>query len=96
MYDETFMQYIDWGLGIILCTRHPGQRVTSYGFGEHASIDAFGHGGMQTSISFADPAHGLVVAWVCNGMCGERRHRQRNHDLNTAVYRDLGLAPGGV
>ena len=61
MYDETFMQFIDWGLGILLCTRHPGQRITSYGFGDHASLEAFGHGGMQTSIAFADPAHDLTV-----------------------------------
>lgn len=92
MYDETFMQFIDWGLGILLCTRHPGQRVTSYGFGDHASLGAFGHGGMQTSIAFVDPAHELVGVWICNGMCGERLHRQRNHDLNTAIYIDLALA----
>jgi hypothetical protein len=47
---------------------------------------------MQTSIAFADPAQDLTVVWICNGMCGERLHRQRNHDLNTAVYTDLGLA----
>ena len=91
LYDETFMQYIDWGLGILRCTRRPGQRITSYGFGDHASLQAFGHGGMQTSIMFGDPAHQLAVAWICNGMCGERLHRQRNHALNTAIYEDLGL-----
>jgi CubicO group peptidase (beta-lactamase class C family) len=94
MYDESFMQYIDWGLGFALCTRRPGQRVTSYGYGDHASLRTFGHGGMQASIAFADPEAGLVVAWVCNGLCGERLHRARNHAINNAIYHDLGLVAG--
>lgn len=92
LYDETFLQHIDWGLGLLLNTQHPAQPILSYGFGQHASLDSFGHGGMQTSISFVDPDRELAVAWVCNGMCGERLHRQRNHALNTAIYEDLGLA----
>jgi CubicO group peptidase (beta-lactamase class C family) len=92
LYDETFLQYMDWGLGLLLNTRHPGQPVLSYGFGRYASLEAFGHGGMQTSIAFVDPEHELSIAWICNGMCGERLHRQRNHELNSAIYEDLGLA----
>lgn len=92
LYDETFLQHIDWGLGLLLNTQHPGQPILSYGFGQHASLDSFGHGGMQTSISFVDPDQDLSVAWVCNGMCGERLHRQRNHAINTAIYEDLRLA----
>ena len=94
LYDETFQQYIDWGLGFLLNTRHPGQSVLSYGYGEHASEQTFGHGGMQTSVAFVDPKNELVVAWICNGMCGERLHRQRNHAINTAIYEDLGLDAG--
>lgn len=88
-YDETFQQYLDWGLGFLLATQHPGQSVMSYGYGPHASSRTFGHGGMQTSIAFVDPEHDLSVAWICNGMCGERLHRDRNHAINTALYEDL-------
>lgn len=91
LHDETFQQQIDWGLGLLLNTPAPTARVLNYGFGTHASLEAFGHGGMQTSICFADPAHGLAVAWICNGMCGERIHRDRNHRINTTIYEELGL-----
>ncbi len=92
LYDETLMQHVDWGLGFLRPVRRPGQSFLSYGFGEHATLDSFGHGGMQSAIAFVDPVHDLSVAWICNGMCGERLHRQRNHALNTAIYEDLGLA----
>ncbi|MBI1841440.1 MAG: beta-lactamase family protein [Verrucomicrobia bacterium] len=91
MFDETFQQPLDWGLGFLLFTRQPGDGVMSYGFGKHASERTFGHGGMQSSIAFVDPVHELSVAWICNGMCGERLHRERNHAINTALYEDLGL-----
>lgn len=92
LYDETLMQYVDWGLGFLRPVRRPGQTIIAYGFGAHASLDSFGHGGMQSSIAFVDPERELSVAWICNGMCGERLHRLRNHAINTALYEDLGLA----
>lgn len=91
LYDETFQQTIDWGLGFLISTPPPPGGILSYGFGAHASSKAYGHGGMQSSIAFVDPESDLVVCWICNGLCGERLHRQRNHDFNTAIYQDLGL-----
>ncbi|MBM3847796.1 MAG: beta-lactamase family protein [Verrucomicrobia bacterium] len=94
MMDETFQCVIDWGLGVLLNTpRAPGMQLP-YGLGAHASMSAFGHGGMQISMAFADPEHDLAVAWVCNGMCGERLHRERNHRVNTFIYEDLELGRG--
>ena len=48
-------------------------------------------GSTQSSCGFADPVHELVVAWVFNGLPGERRHQLRAHELNRAIYEDLRL-----
>jgi CubicO group peptidase (beta-lactamase class C family) len=64
----------------------------AYGFGPHASADTFGHSGNQSSCAYADPKHGLVVAWTCNGMPGEAKHQARASAINRAIYEDLGLA----
>lgn len=90
--DETFLQTIDFGLGVIIDSKQYGEAVVAYGYGPHASERAFGHGGVQSSIGFRDPEHDLVVAWITNGMIGEPRHRARNWAINTAIYKDLGLA----
>src|SRR6185436_14895594 len=60
MFDLTFRQTIDWGLGLILNSAHYGPGIP-YQFGP-ASREAFGHGGSQSSTGFCDPRHHLVVA----------------------------------
>lgn len=90
MFDETFQFKMDWGLGFIINSNREGFQMP-YGYGRHASPDTFGHSGNQASCGFADPAHELVVAWVCNGMPGERKHQQRQRSINNAIYEDLGL-----
>ena len=92
MFDDTFQQVIDWGLGFAIDSKRYGREMVSYGFGRHASDETFGHGGAQSSCAFADPAHGLVVAWAFNGLPGERPHQHRAHDLNSAIYEDLNLS----
>jgi CubicO group peptidase (beta-lactamase class C family) len=94
MFDETFRHVLDWGLGFAVNSNRHGAETIPYGFGPHASEGAFGHGGSQSSCGFADPAHGLAVAWVCNGMIGETAHQKRARQLNAALYQDLGLATG--
>ena len=93
MRDETFKHQMDWGLGFMVNSIRYGDTVP-YGFGPHASQACFGHGGSQSSIALADPAHKLVVAIVCNGMPGEPAHQQRMGRVLAAVYEDLGLATG--
>ncbi len=92
MHDETFGHVMDWGLGFIVDSNHHGAQTLPYSFGRHSSPAAFGHGGNQSSIAFADPQHQLVVAWVCNGTPGDKEHHQRNLAINSAIYQDLGLA----
>lgn len=92
MFDDTFRHKVDWGLGFILESNRYGPQTIPYGFGLHASPNAFGHGGQQSSAAFADPQHGLAVAIIANGTPGEPRHNKRARELHTAIYEDLGLA----
>lgn len=90
--DETFGAVVDWGLGVMVNSWHYRRKPAPYGYGNHASSRAFGHGGSQSSIAFADPEHGLAVALVFNGMAGEAANHRRTQAVVTALYKDLGLA----
>jgi CubicO group peptidase (beta-lactamase class C family) len=91
MLDHTFKQVLDWGFGVMIDSKeYAGEHA--YGFGPHASADTFGHSGNQSSCAYADPKHGLVVAWTCNGMPGEAKHQTRASGINRTIYEDLGLA----
>ena len=72
-----------WGLGI--------SRQRAVG-GAHCSPKTFGHGGSLSSLAFCDPAHRLVVAFVCNGRPKQPDHAARTREIAAAVYEDLGLA----
>lgn len=89
MKDETFGAVIDWGLGPMVNSIQYTGKPAPYGYGEAASPDTFGHGGMQSSIVFADPLAGLSVAFACNGMPGEAVNHRRTQPVLTALYRDL-------
>ncbi len=94
MRDETFGMVIDWGLGLMVNSWSYLQRPTSYGYGNFAGPRAFGHGGQQSSLAFADPDAGLAVALAFNGRPGEPANHRRTQSVVDALYRDLGLADG--
>jgi CubicO group peptidase (beta-lactamase class C family) len=94
MFDETFKHVIDWGLGTIIDSKRYGAAAVPYGYGPHASDQAFGHSGSQSSVGFADPAHQLAVGCYLNGTPGEEKHQTRIRPLLAALYEDLGLAAG--
>ncbi len=91
MYDHTLLGTIDWGYGFLIQPPTPLPVHPGYTYGSHASAETFGHSGNQCACAFADPAHGLVVAWICNGRPGERIHQLRSNSINNAIYQDLGL-----
>lgn len=91
MFDETFRHTVDLGLGFLVDSNRYGPETVPYGFGRYCSEATFGHGGAQCAIGFADPEHGLVVAWALNGRPGEPKHNRRNRAINAAIYEDLGL-----
>jgi CubicO group peptidase (beta-lactamase class C family) len=92
LYDETFGHTLDYGLGFIVNSNRYGAETVPYGYSRYASEEAFGHSGAQSSCAFADPENHLVVAWVANGMPGERAHQQRQRALNNAIYEHLVVA----
>ena len=91
LFDETFKHVMDWGLGFVANSTLYGVESVPYGYGRHASPRTFGHSGQQSSVGFADPDCGLVVAMAVNGMPGAGRHHKRFLELNSAIYEDLGL-----
>jgi CubicO group peptidase (beta-lactamase class C family) len=91
MYDHTFKFVCDWGLGFKLDSKLHGKDFEPYGYGIHASHRTFGHGGAESSVSFADPKHQLAVAICLNGTPGDRAHQNRMHAILTALYEDLSL-----
>lgn len=90
-FDQTFQHTVDFGLGVIVNSNQYGANTIPYGFGRRASVQAFGHGGSQSCIGFADPEYGLAVAAVANGYPGEVPHNRRFRDMLTALYEDMGL-----
>ncbi len=89
MFDVTFKTTVDWGLGVILDSKRYGVENVPYGYGRYASDGTFGHGGSQSSVGFADPAHGLAVGCYFNGMPGEAAHQTRMRAVLDALYEDL-------
>ena len=63
-----------------------------YHYGPHASRRAYGHSGYRSSVAFADPTHGLVVALGVTGTAADDAHRRHFDALLSAIYEDLGLA----
>jgi CubicO group peptidase (beta-lactamase class C family) len=92
-YDESLRRVVHWGLGLRVNGLTPaGRKTGSDDFGRLASLRAFGHGGFRSTTAFADPEHGLVVAFAANGLPGREEHRRRLKAVTEAVYRDLGMA----
>ncbi len=92
MHDHTFRHVMDWTLAFMLNSWRYGPDTCWYQFGPHASARTVGHSGHQSSCAFADLEHELAVAWACDGMPGEARHRRRWVAINAAIYEDLSLA----
>lgn len=90
--DETFGAVVDWGLGVMVNSWQYKRRPAPYGYGDHASLRSFGHGGSQSSVAFADPDAGLAAVVIFNGMAGEAGHHRRTQPVMNALYEDLGLA----
>ena len=92
LFDRTFRQIYDRGLGVVIDSKRHGQ---GFGwFGPFASDATFGHQGFFSSTAFGDPAHGLVVALTWNGVRPfDPVHDARVTETLSALYTDLGLAP---
>lgn len=85
LLDETFGVVMDRGLGFFVDSQRHSP-AAPYGYGTSASSVAFGHGGKESSLGFADPEKGLAVSLVFNGMPGEPKHDRRLKRVLSAVY----------
>lgn len=77
-FDHTFRLPVPWGLGFV-----------KYGLRERAPIGSqrsFGHGGHSSSIGWADPETGLVVACVTNGLPGAVDNEKRMLAVFAAIF----------
>ena len=92
LFDHTFRQVVDWGLGFMVDNNIHGIENIPYPFSRYSSPRTFGHGGSQSSVGFADPEHGLAVGLIFNGSPGEIKHHFRIRETLAALYQDLGLA----
>lgn len=81
---------VDWGLGFYLDSKCYG--LAPYGYGSYASSRTFGHSGVLSSVSFADPDHDLVCCLLFNGITTPESHRRRTDAVIEAVYEDLRIA----
>lgn len=89
MVDRTFKFKMDLGLGFILQSEaSPGEEMP-YGYGRYASPGTFGHSGSRSSSGFADPARGVAITYVFNGMPSSEIHHRRALELCEAIYADL-------
>ncbi len=89
LVDETFRHKLDFGLGIIINSNRYGEKTVPYGYGLKSSESAFGHGGSQSSIGFADPQRQMSVVMIANGRPGEGQHQRRFRQLLAALEEDL-------
>lgn len=61
-------------------------------YGTLAPVGTFGHGGLGSSISWADPDAGLAVAYLTNGVREGYEQRARANAIGDAVRRVFGPA----
>jgi CubicO group peptidase (beta-lactamase class C family) len=90
--DESLDQVVHWGLGFRINGRTAGGLPSAASeMGRQAAFGSFGHGGHRSSMAFADPRHGLVMAVIANGLPSAPAHQRRIARGAQAVYADLGL-----
>lgn len=89
LFDKTFRQILDWGLGFVINGCNEDSR-SGYGYWPSASARAYGHSGYRSSTAFADPVRLVAIAILLNGTPDEISHLRRMRAITTAIYQDLG------
>ncbi len=80
--DERMGMPMHRGLGVHLRGATPAIR----GLGSTASPGTFGHGGVGTSYSWADPETGVSFSYLTNGRVAEPWHSQRLDEIATLAH----------
>ena len=77
--DGTLGSPTRYGLGVFLAG-HPTDK-----YGTFAPDHVFGHGGLGSSLGWADPESGIAAAYVTNGIRDEFEHGSRTTQIADAV-----------
>ncbi len=85
-FDRTFMLPSSYGLGFLV-----GGVMEPYN-----ERGVFGHSGQQSTIGYADPARGLGVAYVTNGLHGPTEVQMRYADVALALVAACDEADRGA
>jgi CubicO group peptidase (beta-lactamase class C family) len=80
--DERFGMPMHRGLGVHVRGTTPAIR----GLGSTASANTFGHGGVGTSYSWADPQTGVSFTYLTNSQLSEPLHSQRLDEIATLAH----------
>jgi CubicO group peptidase (beta-lactamase class C family) len=80
--DERFGMPMHRGLGVHI----RGTTPTMRGLGSTASASTFGHGGVGTSYSWADPQTGVSFTYLTNSQLSEPLHSQRLDEIATLAH----------
>ncbi|HEX8804911.1 MAG TPA: serine hydrolase domain-containing protein [Acidimicrobiales bacterium] len=67
--------------------------MTSSPFAPYGGERSFGHAGAGGSVAFADPEHGIALAYVMNRMMANLTGDPRSRGLVRAAYDAVGVAP---
>ncbi|MBA4077784.1 MAG: hypothetical protein C0508_22335, partial [Cyanobacteria bacterium PR.023] len=68
-----------------------GNTPTIRGLGSTAPAEAFGHGGVGTSYSFADPTSGVSFTYLTNSRLTEPSHSKRLDEIVTMAHAAINL-----
>lgn len=87
-YDGTIRMMMRWGHGFQLGGSDPAKGIAPDGssMGHGSSVRTFGHFGNATSMTWADPDAGLIVAFLCNCLLSDDASRARWRALSNAVW----------
>lgn len=90
-YDATIQMVMRWGHGFQLGGSDPAKGIAPDGasMGHGSSARTFGHFGNATSMTWADPDAGLVVAFLCNRLLSDTHSRARWRALSNAIWDTL-------
>jgi CubicO group peptidase (beta-lactamase class C family) len=89
-FDHTIGLPTRWALGFHIGGQIQPDLPPLLGTG--SSLRTFGHYGQSSSMSWADPDEGLVVAFTCSRLLQRDDSRSRWAELNNAVWEMVGKA----
>ena len=83
--DQSSGRYLRWTLGMALSGEPPNRYGSAWG------SRTFGHGGLASSVSWADPDLGAAMAYIASGLQPDPSNHERLHAMSAAVRAGVAL-----